>query len=152
MTLANLLAIQRLQAFSATPQGVQRLLQAAQRNLLDARLAQLSAENRFDAAYKCIMQCAMLGLWAQGYRTSSSQPGHHQTALQALPLTMGLPNDVIIVLDALRKQRNLNDYEGDPVSDAVVTECITQAEALLAHTRQWLQTKFPGLLAKPKNP
>ena len=152
MTLANLLAIQRLQAFSATPQGVQRLLQAAQRNLLDARLAQLSAENRFDAAYKCIMQCAMLGLWAQGYRTSTSQPCHHQTALQALPLTMGLPRDTVIVLDALRKQRNLNDYEGDPVSDAVITECIAQADALLAHTRQWLQTKFPGLLAKPKNP
>ena len=152
MTLANLLAIQRLQAFSATPQGVLRLLQAAQRNLLDARLAQLSAENRFDAAYKCIMQCAMLGLWAQGYRTSTSQPGHHQTALQALPLTMGLPGDTVIVLDALRKQRNLNDYEGDPVSDAVVTECIAQADALLAHTRQWLQTQFPGLLAKPKNP
>jgi hypothetical protein len=74
MTLANLLAIQRLLAFSATPQGVQRLLAAAERNLVDARLAQLSAENRFDAAYKCIMQCAMLGLWARGYRTSTSQP------------------------------------------------------------------------------
>lgn len=147
MTLANLLAIQRLQAFSATAQGVQRLLAAATRNLLDAKLTQLSAENRFDAAYKCIMQCAML--WAQGYRTSTSQPGHHQTALQALPLTMGLSNNVVIVLDALRKQRNLNDYEGDPVRDAVVTECITQAEALLAHTRQFLHIQFPDLLVKP---
>jgi hypothetical protein len=146
MTLANLLAIQRLLAFSATPHGVQRLLAAATRNLTDAKLLQLSAENRFDAAYKCIMQCAMLGLWAKGYRTSTSQPGHHQTALQALPLTMGLPNDVIIVLDALRKQRNQNDYVGDPVSDAVVSECIAQADALLAHTRQWLQTQFPNLL------
>ena len=93
MTLANLLAIQRLQAFSATPEGVQRLLVAAVRNLADARIAQLSPENRFDAAYKCILQCAMLGLWARGYRTSTSQPGHHQTALQALPLTMGLRCD-----------------------------------------------------------
>lgn len=124
MTLANLLAIQRLLAFNATPQGVQRLLAAAARNLADSQLKQLSAENRFDAAYKCIMQCAMLGLWARGYRTSTSQPGHHQTALQALPLTMGLPNDIVIVLDALRKQRNLNDYEGDPVSDGVVNECL----------------------------
>ncbi len=148
MTLANLLAIQRLQAFNATAQGVQRLLAAATRNLLDAKLAQLSAENRFDAAYKCIMQCAMLGLWAQGYRTSTSQPGHHQTALQALPLTMGLSHNVVIVLDALRKQRNLNDYEGDPVRDAVVTECITQAEALLAHTRQFLHIQFPDLLVE----
>jgi hypothetical protein len=84
--------------------------------------------------------------WAQGYRTSTSQPGHHQTTLQALPLTMGLPNDVIIVLDALRKQRNQNDYEGDPVSPAVVTECINQAQSLLAHTRQFLQAQFPHLL------
>lgn len=104
MTLANLLAIQRLLAFSATPQGVQRLLAAATRNLADAKLAQLSPENCFDAAYKCIMQCAMLGLWARGYRTSTSQPGHHQTALQALPLTMGLPNDVIIVLAPVKNK------------------------------------------------
>jgi hypothetical protein len=151
MTLANLLAIQRLLAFSATPQGVQRLLAAATRNLLDAQLKQLSPENRFDAAYKCIMQCAMLGLWARGYRTSTSQPGHHQTALQALPLTMGLPNDIIIVLDALRKQRNLNDYEGDPVSDGVVNECLAQAQSLLAHTRQFLQSQFPALLVQTSN-
>ncbi len=150
MTLANLLAIQRLLAFSATPQDVQRLLAAAERNLADARLAQLSAENRFDAAYKCIMQCAMLGLWARGYRTSTSQPGHHQTAMQALPLTMGLPADVIIVLDALRKQRNLSDYEGDPVSDGVVAECLQQAQTLLAHTRKFLKAQFPDLLANAK--
>ncbi len=98
MTLANLLTIHRLLAFSAMPAGVQRLLAAATRNLADARIAQLSAENRFDAAYKYIMQCAMLGLWANGYRTSTSQPGHHQTALQALPLTMGLPNDVTLLM------------------------------------------------------
>ena len=146
MTLVNLLAIQRLQAFDATPQGVQRLLAAAARNLVDAQLQALSLENRFDAAYKCILQCAMLGLWAQGYRTSTSQPGHHQTALQALPLTMALPKDVTIVLDALRKQRNQNDYEGDPVGQAVVAECLTQAQSLLAHTRQFLQTQFPALL------
>lgn len=146
MTLANLLAIQRLQAFNASPQGVQRLLAAAARNLADAQLQALSPENRFDAAYKCILQCAMLGLWAQGYRTPTSQPGHHQTTLQCLPLTMGLAGDVIIVLDALRKQRNQNDYEGDPVSTAVVTECIAQATSLLAHTSQFLQTQFPALL------
>lgn len=149
MTLANLLAIQRLQAFKANPAGVQRLLAAAARNLADAGLAQLSPENRFDAAYKAILQCAMLGLWAHGYRTSTHQPGHHQTALQALPLTLGLPGDTVIVLDALCKQRNLNDYEGDPVSDAVVTECIAQATQLLAHTRRWLLAQFPDLLAAP---
>lgn len=148
MTLQNLLAIQRLQTFEPTAEGVQRLLAAAARNLADAKLAALSADNRFDAAYKTLMQCAMIGLWANGYRTSTSQPGHHQTALQALPLTMGLDKDTVIVLDALRKQRNLGDYEGNPVTDAAVVECLKRAEALLAHTQQWLAKQRPDLLAK----
>ena len=84
----------------------------------------------------------------RGCRTSTSQPGHHQTALQALPHTLGLPNDSVIVFDALRKQRNINDYEGNPVTEAAVTECIQQAEKLLAHTRKWLKANHPNLLAK----
>lgn len=146
MTLENLLAIHKLQRFEPSPHGVRRLLAAAERNLTDANLAGLSAENRFDAAYKAIMQCAMVGLWANGYRTSTSQPGHHQTALQVLPKTMSVDQDVVIVLDALRKQRNLNDYEGDPVSDAVVAECIRKAAWLLACTRQWLRDHRVDLL------
>ena len=67
MTLENLLAIHRLQPFDATPAGLQRLLASAERNLADAQLPQLSADNRFDMAYKTIIQCAMIGLWANGY-------------------------------------------------------------------------------------
>ncbi len=122
MTLENLLAIHKLLRFEASPTGLQRLLAAAERNIADAHLPALSAENRFDAAYKAILQCAMAGLWANGYRTSTQQPGHHQTALQALPKTLGVEQEVVIVLDALRKQRNLSDYEGDPVSDTAVEE------------------------------
>lgn len=147
MTLENLLAIHRLQAFEATANGVLRLLASAERNLIDARLTELSNDNRFDAAYKTIMQCAMIGLWAKGFRTATSQPGHHQTALQTLPKTLGVAADTVIVLDALRKQRNLNDYEGDPVTDAAVREGLTQAEALLDHTRQCLKSHRPDLLA-----
>ena len=146
MTLENLLAIKLLQAFDATPTGVLRLLASAERNLADAQLPALSADNRFDAAYKTILQCAMIGLWANGYRTSTSQPGHHQTALQALPKTLGVAQDTVIVLDALRKQRNLNDYEGDPINDAALRECLAQAASLLAHTRQWLQGHRADLL------
>ena len=146
MSLANLLKINRLQEFDPSAEGIALLLAAAARNLNDARLAGLSADNRFDAAYKTIMQCAMIGLWANGFRTSTNQPGHHQTVLQALPLTLGLSADSVIVFDALRKQRNINDYEGDPVTEAAVTECVHQAELLLKHTRQWLKKNKPELL------
>lgn len=51
------------------------------------------------------------------------------------------------MLDALRKQRNLSDYEGSPVTDAAVAECMMRADALLAHTRQWLAREHPDLLS-----
>jgi len=75
----------------------------------------------------------MAALAAKGYRTSTSHPGHHQTAIQTLPLTLAVDTATVIVLDALRKQRNLTDYTGDGVNDALLAECIAQAEALLRH-------------------
>lgn len=149
MSLQNLLAIGRLQPYAPDASAIARLLQAARRNLADAHVAQVSTDNRFDAAYECIMQCAMLGLWANGYRTSTSQPGHHQTAVQSLGLTMAIAQPDIIVLDALRRQRNVSDYEGDPVSSATLEACIGQSEALLAHAETWLRTHRADLLPPP---
>lgn len=146
MTLENLLAIQRLQPHTADRAAVVKLLGAARRNLADAQVDAIGNDNRFDAAYKCIMQCAMLGLWGNGYRTSTSQPGHHQTAIQCLTLTMGVSKATVIVLDGLRKQRNLNDYEGDPVSEAALEACIGEADRLLAHTHRWLGDYHPQLM------
>lgn len=146
MTLQNLLAIRQLQEYSADPAAVRKLLDAARRNLADARVTEISADNRFDAAYKCLMQCAMLGLWANGYRTSTSKPGHHQTAIQCLGHTMGVPNDDVIVLDALRRQRNISDCEGDPVSEATLSAGLDEARKLLAHTERWLRDHRPDLL------
>jgi hypothetical protein len=138
MSLENLLAIQRLVRHEAGRAVVLKLLTAAERNLADARVTAISAENRFDAAYKAILQCAMAALSAKGYRTSTSQPGHHQTAIQSLPMTLAVDSATVIVLDALRKQRNLTDYTGDGVSDALLAECIAQAESLLRHARATL--------------
>jgi hypothetical protein len=149
MSLQNLLTIGQLQTHEPDPGGIAKLLQAARRNLADAGIPQVSSDNRFDAAYKCIMQCAMLGLWANGYRTSTSKPGHHQTAIQSLGLTMGVAQQDIIVLDALRRQRNVSDYEGDPVSTATLQACAEQAAGLLEHVENWLRTHRPDLLVAP---
>lgn len=146
MTLQNLLAIKRLLAHTPDAAALQKLLLAARRNLGDANVAAISTDNRFDAAYKCLMQCAMLGLWASGYRTATSQPGHHQAAIQCLTLTMGVQTSTVIVLDALRKQRNLSDYEGDPISEATLVSCLDEARKLLTHTEQWLRTHHSDLL------
>ena len=128
------------------PLRVKRLLLAASRNAEDAHIGAVSGETRFDAAYKCIMQCAMVALWANGFRASTSQPGHHQTAIQTLQHTIGLDTGTVIVLDALRKQRNVNDYEGDPISDQAVAECIKQAEQLYRLVNAWIADNRADLL------
>lgn len=146
MTLDNLLAIHKLVKQAPDKVGIGRLLGAADRNLADAKLQALSTDNRFDAAYKSIMQCAMVALWAKGYRTSTSQPGHHQTAIQTLPKTLGASAKTVIVLDALRKQRNASDYEGDPVSGKALDSCLQEAERLRAMLQQWLESEYPELV------
>ena len=142
MSLQNLVG-RSLETVAPDPAAIARLLTAVGRNLTDAKLAGLSAENRFDASYKAIMQCAMVALQANGYRTLTSQPGHHQTALQTLPLTIGLPTERLIVLDALRKQRNLADYQGDSVPAQTAAECFGQAQQLLADVKAWLAAYKP---------
>ena len=145
MTLQNLLGIS-LDAVAPERTQAARMLAAAERNLIDAQLPALSTESRFDIAYKAIMQLAMLALYANGYRTLTSRPGHHQTAIQTLTLTTGVPAEHVRVLDALRKQRNLADYFGDPVPDSTMQECLSSATMLLAHVKAWLQANKPDLL------
>ncbi|RYD63741.1 MAG: response regulator, partial [Sphingomonadales bacterium] len=78
-----------------------KLLAAAERNIADAKLPDLSTENRFDAAYKAIMQSSMAALNANGFRTLASKPGHHQTAIQTLTISVGLSSAQVVLLDAL---------------------------------------------------
>jgi hypothetical protein len=138
MTLDNLIG-KSLEKIEPDPVAIQRLFDAAKRNIVDAELTELSNENRFDVAYKAIMQLANAALHASGFRTLTSKPGHHQTMIQSLVKTVGLETDRMIVLDALRKQRNIADYSGDLVEDAAVAECILQAKQLLALTQSWLK-------------
>ncbi len=127
MSLDNLVGIS-LEKIEPDDQSIAKLLQAAERNIADAHVIEVSQENRFDAAYKAIMQLSNLALRANGYRTLTSKPGHHQTMLQSLMKTIGLESDTMMVLDALRKQRNVADYSGDIVSKTMMDECIVQAE------------------------
>lgn len=140
MTLDNLVG-NTLERIDPDPQILRRLLEAAERNLADARVEAISQENRFDAAYKL----ANAALQANGFRTLTSRPGHHMTMLQSLTRTIGLEPDRMIVLDTLRKQRNVSDYVGDPISERALNECIIAAEALHKDVRAWLRRNHPEL-------
>lgn len=136
LPLENLAKIGQLDAVPPSKALGRRLIESARARLADAALVQASAETRFDCAYAVIRSVADLGLLLRGFRTSTHRPGHHQTAIQCLAHTMALDAGRIRLLDALRKQRNLADYEGDAVTAAALAECIDQARLLLAQGEQ----------------
>jgi hypothetical protein len=141
MTLENLLRTGQLKVHAADERELARLLESAEVALNDAKIASLSSTSRLDLAYRAIMQAALAAVLANGYRPSTSEPGHHQLLLQTLPKTIGLASERVRVLEAFRKARNQNDYRGIPVSDAMARECAEEAGRLLAEVRAWLATR-----------
>lgn len=146
MTLENLVRINKLKPLETNRDEIARLCAAARCSVQDAHIKGLSDPSRFDLAYKAIMQCAMVAIRANGYRPSTNEPGHHATMIQSLPLTIGLSSERMVLLDALRKKRNLNDYNGDNVSEEETTTCVKAAESLLDDVMAWLKDNHPELL------
>lgn len=128
--LANLARIGLLDKVPFSVALLQKMLATARTRLQDAQRTDNSPETRFDCAYTAIRAVADAALHAQGWRTSISKPGHHQTTLQCLTHTLGVSPATVRVLDALRKQRNLSDYDGEMVTEQALRECLQQAQAL----------------------
>jgi hypothetical protein len=145
MALKNLIGIS-LASIEPDSMLIHRLLDAAKISLKDAELANMSSEGRFDMAYKAIMQLSNVALQANGFRTLTSKPGHHQTMIQSLPQTIGLANNEMILLDQMRKQRNVIDYSGDVVSATLANTAVRQANLLMIQIENWLRKNKPELL------
>ncbi len=145
MTLQNLLETGQLREHEATAGEIKLLLAAAKRNLADAQVTAISLETRFDAAYKAIMQLSMIALMANGYRPGSGA-GHHMTMIQTLPKSIGLDRQRIIILDALRRKRNVADYMGGYVDQSATETCIAEAQILLKDVESWLNEYRSDLL------
>jgi len=146
MTLENLLRIGRIKEHPRDAAELQKLLLAAQRSLKDARVQEISPELRFDAAYRAIIQTALVALMANGYRPDTNQPGHHATILQSLPKTLGMPAGRLAVLDTLRRKRNLAAYIGEDIDEGSVKKCVQEAERLRDDVTTWMAASHPELI------
>ncbi len=141
INLGNLAGIGQLDPVPLSVDVVKRMLASATQRLRDAEFAQNSQGTRFDCAYTVIRTVADIGLHLHGFRTSTSKPGHHQTAIQCLAHTLGIDDATLRVLDSLRKQRNASDYDGEPVTDAALQECLNQARSLLQRIKRVLKDR-----------
>ena len=66
--------------------------------------------------------------------------------LLGISLEAVAPDPVLIAKLLSATQRNLSDYSGDLVPDAVASDCLTSALALQAHVRAWLEAHRPGMV------
>lgn len=144
--LRNLEKIGQLKSHVTSSEEIQRLLEAARRNVSDAGVDIISCETRFDSAYKTIMQVSLVAMMANGFRPDTSRPGHHMTLIQSLPHTIGLSNVRMAVLDVLRRKRNLTDYSGSWIDETSMEQCISEAKDLLRDVEAWLQEQRPDLM------
>ncbi len=145
--LNNLARIGMLDPVPFSAALLQKMLATAHTRLQDAQRTDNSTETRFDCAYTAIRAVADAALHAQGWRTSTSKPGHHQTTIGCLVHTLGVSPATVRVLDALRKQRkqrNLSDYDGELVTEQALRECLQQAQTL----SELAQQKLAPLLNK----
>jgi hypothetical protein len=138
MSLDNLLRIGRIKRHTTDRTEIRDLLAAA-------RIETISTENRFDAAYKCVMQCALAALMASGFRPDTKVPGHHQTVIQSLPTTIGIAGSRVAVLDAFRNKRKLCDYTGKQIDPSSLAACVEESERLLGEVTAWLAANYPTL-------
>lgn len=150
MSLENLLKIGQLKTHPPDAGEIEQLMTAARRNLSDARVTSISAETRFDAAYKALMQSALAALMMHGYRPDTNRPGHHMTVVQSLSLTIGIESKRVVVLDTLRRQRNVADYTGDLVDESTAEHCIAEADALIKDVVAWRKSNRPKLAPRSK--
>ena len=145
MSLKNLHRIRQLEEHEPDATQVRRMLSSAERSIADARQVSISAESRFDVAYRAITQLSMVALWANGFRAAKSKPGHHQTLIQSLVHTIELNRDEMLLLDTFRVKRNAIDYTGEDVDEASVDECTEAADRLMIRVSKWLAENKPEL-------
>ena len=68
------------------------------------------------------------------------------TVVQSLPLTVDIEAKRVVVLDALRRQRNVADYSGDDIDESTAEHCIMEAEKLIANVISWRAAHRPSLI------
>lgn len=52
----------------------------------------------------------------------------------------------MVVLDTLRRQRNIADYTGDDIDDSTAEHCIVEAERLVEDVATWRKIHRPSLI------
>lgn len=145
MSLDDWLANGWLEPHESSPEEVRALLALVDRDLGDAAIDRLSADGRLGIAYNAALRLAVLALAASGYRPTRIRG--HERAIQSLRHTVGLDQDIVDTLDAVRRKRNLSNYERAGTASPSEAEDVYQlVKGLRLQVVTWLEERYPELL------
>ena len=146
MTWKKLLDTNRVDAHATSRQELDDLRRAIKRNLKDASLEGLSADNKFGLAYEAALLVAKTAISAAGYRVKGL--GAHQTTFTALKFVLGEDfSDTASYLDRCRRKRNDLSYDTAGVATAAeAAELLKEARKLKKTVEYWIKENHPSLL------
>lgn len=123
------------------------LLDVINRDLSNCQIRNLSPDWQMNIAYNAVLQTAVAGLAAAGYRTS--REAQHYRTIQSLAFTLHIDSRTIADIDAFRKKRNISEYErAGRISDQEVNEMIALASRLRNDLLLWLKKEHSELLSE----
>lgn len=114
------------------------------RNLADAALPGLSADNKLGLAYEAAMVLGKMVLACSGYRPKGL--GHHRTVFEALPLAMGREvRDTAAYFERCRRERNFISYEAaGVVNEGEAGLALREAHDFAQKVEMWIAQGFPA--------
>ena len=128
-----------------SPEEIAGLLAIVERDLANAKVAELADDWRLSIAYNAALQLATAALAASGFRAAREQ--HHYRTIQSLALTIGWPAATVDRFDRFRKKRNIIGYESaGVVSEREAREMHELAAGLREDVLAWLGKQHPKLL------
>ncbi len=143
MTWKKLLDTNRVDAHTTSKQELDDLRRAVKRNLQDAAIKGLSADNKFGLAYEAALLVAKMAVSAAGYRVKGL--GAHQTTFVALKLALGTEmTQTAGYLDRCRRKRNDLSYDTAGVVTAnEAAELLKEARKLKKAVEHWITENHP---------
>jgi hypothetical protein len=135
-----------LKAEATSRDEIKGLLKIVERDLKDAKVAAVSEDRRFEAAFNAARTAATIALRASGYRTST-QAGHHVKTIESLELTIKADSRLVQRMKTLSKKRNATSYDSaGNVSAQELELAIRSATELQRTVFAWLEKNHPDLL------
>ncbi len=145
MTWTQFLSQGRVERHAPTKQEIDDLRGLVARNLKDAALPRLSADNKLGLAYEAGLILAKMAVACAGYRVKGL--GHHKTMFEVLPLAMGSQVQTTAdFFERCRRERNTISYDAaGTVSDSEAAAALTEAVGFEVTVESWITNNHPVL-------